>query len=84
MGELMADKTPQRIVYVGDGTNDFCAAMALEENDVVLARSGYSLAKLLTANSHMVYLPSLVFCLLLHPHTHPPTLTFLLTRILFR
>lgn len=34
-----------RIVYVGDGSNDYCAAMHLSPNDHVVARIGYGLAK---------------------------------------
>lgn len=34
-----------RIVYAGDGANDICPALALGENDVILARAGYALAQ---------------------------------------
>lgn len=36
---------PSRIVYVGDGANDFCAARQLQKNDVVLFRKGFSLQR---------------------------------------
>jgi len=39
----------KRIVYVGDGSNDVCAALALGPGDVVLARTGFPLAKYLQA-----------------------------------
>eukprot|EP00049_Salpingoeca_infusionum_P013486 m.251886 g.251886 ORF g.251886 m.251886 type:complete len:247 (-) comp15463_c0_seq1:3526-4266(-) len=54
MSELVSAKAPHRSIYVGDGSNDFCAALSLGENDVVLARTGFSLAKLLTDNAHLV------------------------------
>lgn len=34
---------PFRVVYVGDGFNDYCPAQSLRESDVVLCRAGYSL-----------------------------------------
>jgi len=36
-----------RTIYVGDGTNDYCPALRLGENDVLLARHGFSLHKIL-------------------------------------
>lgn len=38
-----------RFVYVGDGSNDFCAARLLGPRDVVLYRAGFSLEKKLQA-----------------------------------
>lgn len=38
-----------RVVYVGDGANDFCPAMTLRSGDVVLARWGYPLARKLSS-----------------------------------
>ncbi|KAL7686731.1 putative HAD superfamily protein [Plasmopara halstedii] len=37
--EIRRQKSYSRIVYVGDGTGDFCPASRLFENDIVLARS---------------------------------------------
>ena len=34
-----------RIIYVGDGGNDFCPGAALRESDLLLARAGYRLEK---------------------------------------
>lgn len=36
---------PFRIVYVGDGSNDFCAALQLRSEDIVLFRKGYPLER---------------------------------------
>ena len=36
-----------RILYIGDGEGDFCPCLRLQKHDVVAARSGYRLAKLL-------------------------------------
>ena len=36
---------PRRIVYVGDGSGDFCPAARLEAGDLVCMRAGYPLAK---------------------------------------
>ncbi|KAJ3272666.1 hypothetical protein HK104_004419 [Borealophlyctis nickersoniae] len=38
----------ERIVYIGDGRNDFCPATKLSSNDVVLPRQNRGFAKLLT------------------------------------
>lgn len=35
------------VCYVGDGTNDFCPIKALNEEDIAMPRTGYSLEKLL-------------------------------------
>ena len=37
----------QRIVYCGDGANDLCPALSLTPSDVVLARHGHALEKLI-------------------------------------
>lgn len=34
----------KRVVYVGDGANDFCGVLSLGPNDIALARNGYPLA----------------------------------------
>lgn len=36
-----------RCIYVGDGAGDACPSLELEEGDVILAREGFALAKLL-------------------------------------
>lgn len=36
-----------RILYVGDGSNDLCPAQSLGPNDIVFVRAGYALDKLL-------------------------------------
>lgn len=36
-----------RVVYVGDGRNDYCPCLRLTEKDVVICREGYALAELL-------------------------------------
>ena len=33
----------QKILYIGDGGNDFCPAMTLSENDVVMPRKDFKL-----------------------------------------
>ena len=40
-------KDYDRVVYVGDGRNDYCPCSRLTEKDVVVCREGYGLAKLL-------------------------------------
>lgn len=37
----------QRVVYVGDGSNDLCPAQAMGPGDLLCVRSGYALDKLL-------------------------------------
>jgi len=37
----------KRLVYVGDGSNDFCPALKLKQGDIVCPRIGYKLAKCL-------------------------------------
>ena len=39
------DRSSLRVIYVGDGSGDFCAAKSLLAQDYVIARQGYSLAK---------------------------------------
>jgi pyridoxal phosphate phosphatase PHOSPHO2 len=36
-----------RTIFVGDGTNDFCPSLSLGPNDLVLAREGFALQKLI-------------------------------------
>ena len=47
----VVDKT---VVYVGDGRNDYCAALQMKPSDYVFAREGYSLLKLLRQNDQDV------------------------------
>ncbi|KAL0039408.1 hypothetical protein WJX79_007128 [Trebouxia sp. C0005] len=51
--EALRAATPyQHIVYCGDGANDLCPALALAPGDVVLARKGHALEKLIAARAH--------------------------------
>jgi len=43
--DQQADSNETFIVYVGDGSNDFCAAKRLGQNDLLFARRGYRLEK---------------------------------------
>jgi hypothetical protein len=43
----MQDKEYDRVVYVGDGSNDFCPSTKLSVNDVVLPRIGRKFSKML-------------------------------------
>lgn len=36
---------PSRVVYIGDGSNDFCAALQLRPEDIILFRKGFSLER---------------------------------------
>jgi len=42
---------PRTVVYVGDGGNDFCASLALRPGDVVLPRTGFTLARMVDEDS---------------------------------
>ena len=35
------------MIYVGDGSNDYCPGLTLRKNDFYFVRNNYSLAKLL-------------------------------------
>ena len=37
----------KRVIFVGDGANDFCPALTLGRNDIILVRKGFSLEKLI-------------------------------------
>ncbi|KUF96794.1 Meiotic recombination protein DMC1 [Phytophthora nicotianae] len=56
-------KAYSRVIYVGDGTGDFCPASRLTENDVVLARSHlvngnpYGLQRRINENPGIVHAP---------------------------
>lgn len=43
----LEDAQKPRMVYVGDGGNDFCPSMSLTAHDLVLARDGFALQKLI-------------------------------------
>ena len=43
MNELKSTRGAQRLVYVGDGNNDFCPSTGLEEGHFVFPRHGYGL-----------------------------------------
>jgi len=47
MSSFLRQAAYLRRIYVGDGGGDFCPCTKLFENDVILARKGYPLAKLL-------------------------------------
>jgi hypothetical protein len=38
----------QRVVYCGDGANDLCPALSLTPSDIVLARRGHALERLIS------------------------------------
>jgi hypothetical protein len=40
-----AEACRRRVLYVGDGTGDICAAKALQKGDVVCPREGFPLAR---------------------------------------
>ena len=44
-------KLYSKVVYVGDGANDYCPSMTLNEGDVVLCREGYPLSHCLLSSS---------------------------------
>ena len=46
---LRANPSYEKVVYVGDGRGDYCPAISLREQDVVVCREGYPLAKLLSS-----------------------------------
>ncbi|EEY62506.1 pyridoxal phosphate phosphatase, putative [Phytophthora infestans T30-4] len=56
-------KSYSRVIYIGDGTGDFCPASRLTENDVVLARShlvngnAYGLQRRINENPGVVHAP---------------------------
>ena len=48
LAALRAAAPGRRVVYCGDGANDLCPALALGPHDVVLARAGHPLERLLS------------------------------------
>ena len=47
---FMEEHSYEKLVYVGDGSNDLCAALTLGANDIVCPREGFALEKLLKQN----------------------------------
>lgn len=43
-----------QFVYVGDGTPDFCAAMKLEQGDIVMPRKNFPLRDLIYNNKNLI------------------------------
>lgn len=43
--DIITENSYSRVVYVGDGYNDYCPAMHLSPQDCVIARKGYGLVK---------------------------------------
>lgn len=50
------EKPSQRTVYVGDGRNDYCPALFMESQDVLLVRHGFTLHKMLEDQEYKKYL----------------------------
>ena len=48
---LKANPHYEKVVFVGDGRGDFCPALSLRKQDMVVCREGYPLAKLLSSVS---------------------------------
>lgn len=49
LDSLRHKNRPKRIIYAGDGANDFCPALCLGPEDTILARAGHRLEELITA-----------------------------------
>ena len=47
LATLLTQQQYKRVVYCGDGENDLCPVLSLGQSDLVLARKGYGLHKLL-------------------------------------
>ena len=47
LSQLRKEKPYKRIVYLGDGANDLCPTLKLGHQDIVLARKGYELDRLI-------------------------------------
>ena len=41
LGSILANKSYQRVVYLGDGAGDFCPSKRMRPSDYVLARECY-------------------------------------------
>ena len=57
--EFIKEKSFEKIVYVGDGGNDYCPVTILSENDWVFARKGYSLEKKIAKNKQEGIFPKI-------------------------
>lgn len=44
----------KQLVYVGDGTPDFCAGLKLEEGDVLMPRKDFPICDLISANPLLI------------------------------
>lgn len=54
-GRVMLEKlfeSSDRVIYIGDGRGDFCAATMLRSTDVVLVRRAFGLAKMIERAEH--------------------------------
>lgn len=47
--KLREQRPYKKIIYLGDGANDLCPSLQLREDDLVFARRGYDLDKLIQA-----------------------------------
>lgn len=52
MKHFIQDKNYKQIKYFGDGKNDLCPALMLQEQDIVFPRLNYKLVELLTSGQH--------------------------------
>lgn len=48
-------KKTRRVVYIGDGANDYCPVRTLGRNDIVLARKGYPLENLIQSGKEKIH-----------------------------
>ena len=53
MASLLTEQQYRRVVYCGDGENDLCPTLHLAPGDLVLARRGFGLHRLLTQRAEM-------------------------------
>ncbi|KAJ7963185.1 Inorganic pyrophosphatase [Quillaja saponaria] len=47
-------KEGKRIIYLGDGSNDYCPSLKLKESDYVMPRKNFTLFKLISENPSLV------------------------------
>ncbi|KAG6968614.1 hypothetical protein JG687_00003683 [Phytophthora cactorum] len=63
LDSIRSGKSYSRVIYIGDGTGDFCPASRLTQNDIVLARSHlvsgnpYGLQRRINENPGVVHAP---------------------------
>lgn len=48
------NKKTKRIIYIGDGANDYCPIRALGRNDIVMARKGFELENLIVEKPEVI------------------------------